>query len=102
MGAVLDSKQRRGRVGIRVAIACVVAALAVLTMSPMRMVAAPQSVGVSSTPAVRITVNGMLVIADVTVKDVPEPSTWVLMLLGFTGLGAAALRRSAGLTKPLA
>jgi hypothetical protein len=39
---------------------------------------------------------------DVTVKDVPEPSTWVLMLLGFTGLGAAALRRSAGLTKPLA
>lgn len=38
---------------------------------------------------------------DVTVRDVPEPSTWVLMLLGFAGLGAAS-RRSSGFRKLLA
>jgi hypothetical protein len=29
----------------------------------------------------------------ITVRDVPEPSTWSLMLLGFGGLGAAMRRR---------
>jgi PEP-CTERM motif len=38
---------------------------------------------------------------EVTVKDVPEPSTWVLMLLGFVGLGAAVSRKRGGLTKLL-
>ena len=38
----------------------------------------------------------------VTVNDAPEPSTWVLMLLGFTGLGAVWRRRSGGSRKSLA
>jgi hypothetical protein len=32
-------------------------------------------------------------------STVPEPSTWVMMLLGFTGLGYAGMRRSYGLTR---
>jgi hypothetical protein len=28
-----------------------------------------------------------------SVKGVPEPSTWAMMLLGFVGLGYAGLRR---------
>jgi uncharacterized protein (TIGR03435 family) len=44
VGAVLDSRQPRGRAGaFVVALACVAAAALVLTMSPLRMVAAPQS-----------------------------------------------------------
>ena len=43
VGAVLDSRQRRGRAGaILVAIACVAVAALVVMMSPLRMVAAPQ------------------------------------------------------------
>ena len=41
--AVLDDRQRRGRAGaFLIAVACVVATVAVLAMSPLRMVAAPQ------------------------------------------------------------
>jgi uncharacterized protein (TIGR03435 family) len=44
VGAVLDSRQRRGRAGaFAVALACAAAAVLVLTMSPLRLVAAPQS-----------------------------------------------------------
>jgi hypothetical protein len=31
---------------------------------------------------------------------VPEPSTWAMMLAGFTGLGAMALRRKRKFTRP--
>ncbi|MGO9256928.1 MAG: M56 family metallopeptidase [Bryobacteraceae bacterium] len=42
VGAVLDSRQRRGRAGtFAVALACAAAAVLVLTMSPLRVVAAP-------------------------------------------------------------
>jgi uncharacterized protein (TIGR03435 family) len=45
VGAVLDSRRARGRAGaLLVAVACAVAAAVVLTVSPLRMVAAPQSV----------------------------------------------------------
>jgi uncharacterized protein (TIGR03435 family) len=41
--AVLDGRQKRGRAGVfLVTVACTVAAVAVLAMSPIRMVAAPQ------------------------------------------------------------
>ncbi len=44
VGAVLDSGQRRGRAGVfAVALACAAAAALVFTMSPLRMVAAPQA-----------------------------------------------------------
>jgi TonB family protein len=44
VGAVLDSRQRRGRAGtLPVALACAAAAALVLTLSPFRMVAAPPS-----------------------------------------------------------
>jgi len=53
--AVLDNRRRRGRAGaLAVALACAAAAALVLTVSPLRMVAAPQSArpdaGVASTP----------------------------------------------------
>ena len=42
--SALDGRQRRGRAGaFPVALACAAAAALVLTMSPLRMVAAPQS-----------------------------------------------------------
>ena len=44
VGAVLNGRQRRGRAGtVPVALACAAAAVLVITMSPLRMVAAPQS-----------------------------------------------------------
>jgi len=44
VGAVLDNRQRRGRAGVLpVALACAAAAVLVVTMSPLRMVAAPQA-----------------------------------------------------------
>jgi hypothetical protein len=32
-------------------------------------------------------------LADVTVSSIPEPSTWIMMILGFAGLGFMAYRR---------
>ena len=61
VGAVLDSQQRRGRAGVLpVALACAAAAVMVLTLSPLRMVAAtmPQFSG-----------KTMLVTTPVTVSD---------------------------------
>jgi TonB family protein len=70
VGAVLDSRQRRGRVGvIPVALACAAAAVIVLTLSPIRMVAAPQSPGVATRAMAHFLANEMLVIVDVTVSD---------------------------------
>jgi uncharacterized protein (TIGR03435 family) len=44
VGAVLDSRQQRGRAGVfAVTLACAAAAVLVIAMSPIRMVAAPQS-----------------------------------------------------------
>jgi uncharacterized protein (TIGR03435 family) len=44
VGALLDNRQRRGRAGAySVALACAAAALLVIAMSPVRIVAAPQS-----------------------------------------------------------
>jgi TonB family protein len=56
VGALLDTRQRRGRAGIlSVSLASAAAAVLVLTVSPLRMVAAPQSaitdVSVTPTPA---------------------------------------------------
>ena len=39
--------------------------------------------------------DGSVTIELITGSPVPEPSTWVMMLLGFTGLGFAAIRRRA-------
>jgi hypothetical protein len=36
------------------------------------------------------------------ISEVPEPSTWAMMALGFAGLGFAALRRSRRANEPLA
>jgi TonB family protein len=72
VGAVLDSRQRRGRAGtLPVALAAAAAAVLVLTMSPLRVVAAQQSAGADArvTPMAQFSVNTMLVIADVTVSD---------------------------------
>jgi uncharacterized protein (TIGR03435 family) len=47
VGAVLDIRQRRGRAGMfPVALACAAAAVLVLTLSPLTIVAAPQSASV--------------------------------------------------------
>jgi len=68
VGAVLDTRRRRGRAGaLPVALACAAAAVLVLTMSPLRMVAAPQSAATAPMP--RFSANTMLVIVNVTVSD---------------------------------
>jgi TonB family protein len=68
IGAVLDGQQRRGRAGAcSVALACAAAAMLVLTISPLRVVAAPQTPSVA-TGAV-FSANVQLVIADVMVTD---------------------------------
>jgi TonB family protein len=65
--AVLDTRQRRGRAGrFAVGVAYLAALLFVVTTSPLRVIAAPQTV-VSS--AVRFSVNNFLVIEDVIVSD---------------------------------
>lgn len=72
VGAVLDSRQRRGRAGKRsIALACAAAALLLLTISPLRMVAAPQAAGAGATVASlpQFSSDTMLVITDVTVSD---------------------------------
>jgi Protein of unknown function (DUF642)/PEP-CTERM motif len=38
--------------------------------------------------------NGGVMLDAVSISAVPEPSTWVMMLLGFAGLGFAAYRRA--------
>src|SRR4029077_13263520 len=43
IGALLDRRQSRGPVGAVLVVACAVAIAIVLTMSPLRMVAAPRS-----------------------------------------------------------
>jgi uncharacterized protein (TIGR03435 family) len=52
VGAVLDSRQRRGRAGtIIVMIACAGAFVLVVAMSPLRLVAAPQAASATTTKA---------------------------------------------------
>jgi bla regulator protein blaR1 len=52
IGAVLDSRQPRGRAGaLPVAFACAAAVALVVTMSPLRMVAAPQSAAAQTAAA---------------------------------------------------
>jgi len=68
VGAVLDRRQRRGRAGVfPVALACSAAAVLVLTISPLRMVAAPQAVGAevrsSVVPALALAVSPIKVVA---------------------------------------
>jgi len=72
VGAVLDSRQRRGRAGVfLVAFTCAAAAVLVITISPLRLVAAPQAAntGVSATATPRFSTTTTLVTADVTVPD---------------------------------
>jgi hypothetical protein len=69
VGALLDSRQRRGRAGLAfVAIACAAATLLVVTMSPLTLVAAPQSTADGNATGL-YSVTNALVIADVTVRD---------------------------------
>ena len=43
-----------------------------------------------------ITEQGVFVVAgQVSAASVPEPSTWVMLLAGFAGLGVVARRRAA-------
>lgn len=69
VGAVLDSRQQRGRAGtLTVALACAAAAALVVTMSPLRVVAAQQS-GSPAAGLPQFVANLGLVIDDVTVTD---------------------------------
>jgi TonB family protein len=70
VAAVLDSKQQRGRAGKRcVSLACAAGLALVLTMSPLRIVAAPQAAAEVRNPGPVFLSNTMLVIEDVTVTD---------------------------------
>jgi TonB family protein len=72
VGAVLDSRQRRGRAGtFPVVLVCAAAAVLVLTMSPLRTVAAPQSAStdVRVAPAPRVSAGAMPVIAESPIPD---------------------------------
>jgi hypothetical protein len=44
----------------------------------------------------------IVVVPPTVVADVPEPSTWAMLLIGFTGLGYAASRRSKALISTIA
>jgi TonB family protein len=69
VGAVLDQRRRRGRAGtLPVAFACAAAALFVAGLSPLKMVAAPQT-NDAATPHVRFRASSLLVIVDVAVTD---------------------------------
>jgi TonB family protein len=68
IGAVLDSGQKRGRAGATaVALAGLSAGLFVATISPLKVVAAPQDAGAVTMGMFRT--SGKLVIVDVVVKD---------------------------------
>ena len=72
VGAVLDKRQQRGRAGtLPVALACAAAGLLVLTISPLEVVAAQQSVGAEASIKTNAQFRNstMLVIEDVTVSD---------------------------------
>jgi TonB family protein len=70
VGAVLDSQQRRGRAGaLPVALAWAAAAVLVLTISPLRIAAAPQSASTDVGVKPQFSANGMLVMVRVTVSD---------------------------------
>jgi TonB family protein len=72
VGAVLDGRQQRGRAGKpSVALACVVAALLVLGLSPLKVVAAPQDASAGAgTASVVFTSTTRLVLVDVVAKFV--------------------------------
>ena len=73
VGAVLDSRQRRGRAGVfAVALACAAAAALVLTVSPLRLVAAApqdQPPAIKVTPTLQFSGSSLLVITTVVVND---------------------------------
>lgn len=70
VGAVLDRRQRRGRAGtLAVALASAAAAVLVLAISPLTVVAAPQSADTGPTSSARFSSSTNLVIADVVVQD---------------------------------
>jgi hypothetical protein len=41
-----------------------------------------------------------VLLADVSISAVPEPSTWAMMILGFLGLGFLGYRKSSGSSNP--
>jgi TonB family protein len=72
VGAVLDSRQRRGRAGtLPVALACAAAAVVVLVMSPLRVVAVQQSASADLrvTPMPQFSIDTILVLDAVTASD---------------------------------
>lgn len=72
VGAVLDSRQRRGRAGrLAVMLVCAAGVMLVVTTSPIRMVAAPAaaSADVNLAEVPRYSGTTMLVIADVFIAD---------------------------------
>jgi TonB family protein len=73
VGAVLDSRQRRGRAGVLpVALACAAAAALVLTVAPLKMVAAPQSAVTPQTagaPMPRYSAGAMLAMVNLAATD---------------------------------
>jgi TonB family protein len=72
VGAVLDSRQKRGRAGaLAVTLACLGGVALVLTLSPLRMVAAQQSAAINdqAKPTARFSADASLVIEAVTVSD---------------------------------
>jgi TonB family protein len=69
VGAVLDKRQRRGRAGIgAIALACSAALALALTISPLRLVAAPQALPPVDT-AVNLRASTALVVETVVVRD---------------------------------
>lgn len=71
VGAVLDSRQCRGRAGaLQVALACVAAALVTITIAPLTMVAAqPPTPQAELATLPNISIASLLVMVDVIVKD---------------------------------
>ncbi|SPE27873.1 membrane hypothetical protein [Candidatus Sulfopaludibacter sp. SbA3] len=72
VGAVLDIRQRRGRAGaLQVSLVCAAAALLILTLSPLRLIAQPQS---ASAPPEFDAVSVKLLERDVQGEDSTEHS----------------------------